>query len=129
MTNYSYLHNNRCTWFEYHKSGKIIKKKKQESLSTNLNYTPKYIYICQRLIAQHQGTVFLFKTGFEDNFRMGAFHHLTSVGGTIYKDGTNHAGFIQKLGDCAVITMIMDIDTIYNKTTIINLQYQKFQIS
>jgi hypothetical protein len=95
-------------WFNSRGSGKIINKSNQEKLFSTFNLTISKLD-CIKAIIQHEETVFLYKVNFGTN-KVNMFHHLMSVGGTIYNTSPKDYGFIEGIGKSTSLTMTPDIE-------------------
>jgi hypothetical protein len=89
-------------------SAKIINQSNQEKLFSTFNLTVSKSN-CIEAITQHEETVFLYKVNFGTS-RVNIFHHLMSVGGTIYDVTQKEYGFIQGIGKSTSLSMTPDID-------------------
>jgi hypothetical protein len=99
-------------WFKSRESGVLIDKSNQERLFSTFNSSVSKID-CIEAVSQHDETVFLTKANFEQ-CTVSIFHHLISVGGTIYDTNDKLYGFIQGLGKSTTSSMTPNVDTLFN---------------
>jgi hypothetical protein len=102
-------------WFLSRDSAAIINKSNQEKLFSTFNSTISNSKCIESLI-QHEETVFLHKVNFGEK-KVNTFHHLTSVGGTIYDSTEKEYGFIQGIGETTATSMTTDIEVLCKTPT------------
>ena len=98
-------------WFQSRESGLLIDQSNQERLFSTFNANVSKID-CIDAVSNHNETAFLSKASFGEG-TVTVFHHLTSVGGTIYDTNAKSYGFIQGLGKSTANIMTPDMDTLF----------------
>ena len=98
------------SWFQSRDSVDLINKQNQESLFTTFDIAVSNSNCIDEIIS-HNETVFLQKTNFGEG-RISLFHHLTTVGGTIYDAESKSYGFIQGVGRTTATALTPDIDVL-----------------
>jgi hypothetical protein len=102
-------------WFLSRDSTAIINKSNQEKLFLTFNLTISNSK-CIKSLTQHKETVFLHKVNFGQE-KVNTFHHLTSVGGTIYNTTEKEYGFIQGIRDTTATSMTTNIKVLCKMPT------------
>ena len=100
------------TWFNSRESAEVINKKNQEKLFSTFNCEISKSDCIDSLL-NHHGSIFLYKVNFGEK-KVDLFHHLVSVGGTIYDNESKQFGFVQGVGDVGATNMTPDLDVLIN---------------
>ena len=104
--------NSWLSWFNSRESASAINKKNLEKLFSTFNYEISKSD-CIEMLINHNETVFLNKTNFGSK-NVSIFHHLVSVGGTIYDTEGKKFGLIQGVGKLTATKMTPDMDSLCN---------------
>ena len=107
-------------WFNSRKSAETINKKGQEKLFKNFENT-KSVDQCKIDLENYDETTFLFRQNFGTN-TVGIFHHMKSVGKTIYTEEDEEFGFIQGVEKSA--TYFMTPDSMFSLDYLKMMQYR-----
>ena len=95
-------------WFTTRSSAEAINKQHQEKLFSKFNASISKSECIESLIKHHE-TAFINKSNFGSK-RINLFHHVETVGGTIYDENEKEFGMIQGLGKFTAVAVNPDID-------------------
>ena len=100
------------SWFDSRESAELINKSNQEKLFETFAASVSKSN-CVYSILKHHETIYLHKVNFGST-TIGLFHHLVSVGGTLYDSNSTSYGFIQGVGKHAASFVTPDFDILTN---------------
>lgn len=103
-------HNDWLSWFESRPSATAIAKEHQKKLLATFDASISKEQ-CIEALLQHEETVYLQKTCFNDA-RVTTFHHVVVVGGTLYETSTKEYGCLQGLGDLTTTAVMPDMENL-----------------
>ena len=98
------------SWFKSRKSFDVINKQHQESLFKTFDHSIRKKESIEALV-KHNETVFIHKSCVGDK-KVVLFHHLSTVGGSLYEASSIKYGFIHGLGSATAFPIIPDIEVL-----------------